>query len=51
MHLFQSLSPLCCVLFFVASVNAADEIKAVQLYSQDELLSLISKNEHLGRVC
>lgn len=27
-----------------------DEIKAVQLYSQDELLKLINKNEHLGRV-
>ncbi len=32
------------------SVNAADEIKAVQLYSQDELLRLINKNEHLTQV-
>lgn len=29
---------------------AAEPIKAVELYSQDELLSLIQKNEHLSRV-
>ncbi|MDN4503963.1 tetratricopeptide repeat protein [Alteromonadaceae bacterium BrNp21-10] len=28
----------------------AQEIKAVQIYSQDELLTLIDKNEHLARV-
>ena len=50
MQLFKSLSLFCCALVFVASSNAADEIKAVQLYSQDELLDLISRNEHLGRV-
>ncbi|WP_339725938.1 tetratricopeptide repeat protein [uncultured Paraglaciecola sp.] len=49
MHLFKSLL-LLCYAFFVISANAADEIKAVQLYSQDELLSLINKNEHLSRV-
>tara|TARA_B110000240_G_C13447535_1_gene431006 strand:- start:167 stop:793 length:627 start_codon:yes stop_codon:yes gene_type:complete len=49
MHLFKSLL-FCCVLIFVVSVNAADEIKVVQLYSQDELLGLIDRNEHLSRV-
>ena len=34
-----------------ASVSfAAEELKAVQLYSQDELLRLIHRNEHLSRV-
>lgn len=32
------------------SANAAEELKAVQLYSQDELLELIVRNEHLSRV-
>ncbi|MCF2949318.1 sel1 repeat family protein [Paraglaciecola aquimarina] len=32
------------------SVQSAEEIKAVQLYSQDELISLINRNEHLSRV-
>jgi len=50
MHLFKYLSLFFCTLFFVTSANAADEIKAVQLYSQDELLSLINKNQHLTRV-
>jgi hypothetical protein len=50
MRLFKSLLLSCCVSLFVASSNAADEIRAVQLYSQDELLSLINKNEHLSRV-
>lgn len=31
-------------------VQAAEEIKAVQLYSQDELIGLINRNEHLSRV-
>lgn len=50
MHLFKSLSLTFCALVFVASTYAADEIKAVQLYSQDELLGLINRNEHLTRV-
>jgi hypothetical protein len=50
MYLFKSLSLCCCALVFVAATHAANEIKAVQLYSQDELLSLINKNEHLTRV-
>jgi hypothetical protein len=50
MRLFKSLLLSCCVSLFVASSNAANEIRAVQLYSQDELLSLINKNEHLSRV-
>ena len=33
----------------VTSVNAQD-IKAVQLYTQDELINMINKNEHLTRV-
>lgn len=33
-----------------AAVNAAEPIQAVELYSQDELLKLIQKNEHLTRV-
>ena len=40
----------CLTVSLTFSVSAADEIKAVQLYSQDELLSLINKNEHLSRV-
>ncbi|MFT4811230.1 MAG: hypothetical protein ACI9LX_004603 [Paraglaciecola sp.] len=50
MRLFKSLLLSCCVSVFVGSTNAADEIRAVQLYSQDELLGLINKNEHLSRV-
>ena len=50
MPFFKSFSILCCVLSFVAVTHAADEIKAVQLYSQDELLGLINRNEHLSRV-
>lgn len=50
MRVFKPLSIFSCVLFFAALSHAADEIKAVQLYSQDELLSLINKNEHLSRV-
>lgn len=39
----------CCL--SVASVaNAAEPLKAVQLYSQDELIRLINRNEHLSRV-
>lgn len=50
MHLFKYVSLFCCALGFIASTHAANEIKAVQLYSQDELLDLINKNEHLSRV-
>jgi TPR repeat protein len=50
MPLFKSISLCFCILFFVTSAKAADEIKAVQLYSQDELLELINKNQHLTRV-
>lgn len=32
------------------TVKAAESLQAVQLYSQDELLRLISRNEHLSRV-
>jgi hypothetical protein len=33
-----------------AAVQAAEPIRAVQLYSQDELIGLIERNEHLSRV-
>lgn len=35
---------------FAFSARAADELRAVQLYSQDELIRLINRNEHLSRV-
>ncbi len=39
------------LLWLLAPVQAtAQEIKAVQLYSQDELIGLINRNEHLDRV-
>ena len=39
------------IVFTWLSVDSqAQEIKAVQLYSQDELIKLINKNEHLDRV-
>jgi hypothetical protein len=45
---------LCLVMLFVStSVSTlvqGQEIKAVQLYSQDELIRLINRNEHLSRV-
>ena len=50
MHLFKYLSLFCSAFVFVAVTHAANEIKAVQLYSQDELLSLINKNQHLNQV-
>jgi TPR repeat protein len=50
MFIAKSISLLCLTASLTFSVSAADEIKAVQLYSQDELLSLINKNEHLSRV-
>jgi TPR repeat protein len=50
MRSFTTLFLSCAVLLFVVPANAADQIKAVQLYSQDELLGLINKNEHLSRV-
>jgi TPR repeat protein len=50
MCVFKPLYLFCCALNFVAFVSAAEDIQAVQLYTQDELLSLISKNEHLNQV-
>lgn len=44
-----NIACLCCGLFFVGHAHA-QEIKAVQLYSQDELIKLINNNEHLDRV-
>ena len=34
----------------VGSAVQAQEIKAVQLYTQDELINMINRNEHLNRV-
>jgi hypothetical protein len=48
-HLFKLLI-LLCSLSLIVNVHAVDEIKAVQLYSQDELIGLINRNEHLSRV-
>ncbi|WP_370242040.1 tetratricopeptide repeat protein [Marisediminitalea sp.] len=38
-----------CTLLPVTAASA-QEVKAVQLYTQDELINLINKNEHLDRV-
>ncbi|MFT2092078.1 tetratricopeptide repeat protein [Paraglaciecola sp. 2405UD69-4] len=38
------------MLLFIGNLTAAENIKAVQLYSQEELLQLINRNEHLSRV-
>lgn len=34
----------------LGSAVQAQEIKAVQLYTQDELINMINRNEHLDRV-
>ncbi|MFT4993614.1 MAG: TPR repeat protein [Paraglaciecola sp.] len=47
---FCKLLILLCPFALIANGHAADEIKAVQLYSQDELIGLINSNEHLSRV-
>ncbi|MFT5676118.1 MAG: TPR repeat protein [Paraglaciecola sp.] len=39
-----------CFFGLIGKAKAADEIMAVQLYSQDELIGLINRNEHLSRV-
>jgi hypothetical protein len=42
-----------CIFFFtfsLAPAYAAEPIKAVELYTQDELLTLINNNQHLDRV-
>lgn len=41
---------LLSALFVNLPVSAADPIQAVQLYSQDELIRMIDRNEHLSRV-
>ena len=43
----------CCLMFvlgFSQVCFAQSELKAVQLYSQDELIRLINRNEHLSQV-
>lgn len=46
------IKPFCiaALLWFSVSSIAAQELEAVQLYSQDELLALIKTNSHLRRV-
>ena len=46
------IKPFCiaALLWFSVSSIAAQELEAVQLYSQDELLGLIKTNSHLRRV-
>lgn len=49
----MKLGYLLVSLVFVFSIKqtlSAEELKAVQLYTQDELIRLIEKNEHLDRV-
>ena len=41
---------VACLLFLPALSFAQDDIKLVQLYSQDELLKLIDANAHLDRM-
>lgn len=50
MPLLKSFLLAYTLCFLVANTNAADQIRAVQLYSQDELIALINNNEHLSRV-
>lgn len=51
MHTFvrTSMFAFVCALLPVTAASA-QEVKAVQLYTQDELINLINKNEHLDRV-
>lgn len=49
MQLIKFSLAVSCVMFFATS-QAAEQIKAVQLYSQDELIGLIDRNEHLTQV-
>ncbi|MDP5032788.1 MAG: sel1 repeat family protein [Paraglaciecola sp.] len=39
-----------CLFLLVTVAQAEEEIVAVQLYSQDELIEMINRNEHLARV-
>lgn len=41
---------LGAALLVFSQTSAAQQIKAVQLYSQDELIRMINRNEHLDRV-
>ena len=51
MHTFvrSSVFAFVCALLPVSAASA-QEVKAVQLYTQDELINLINRNEHLDRV-
>lgn len=41
---------VCSAILFAGRARAEEEIFAVQLYSQDELIEMINRNEHLARV-
>ncbi len=47
--LFPISVAISCIQLMAASAYAQD-LKAVQLYTQDELIRMINKNEHLDRV-
>ena len=47
---FCSIWALALVAVSVGFSAHAQDVRAVQLYSQDELINLINKNEHLDRV-
>lgn len=48
----QLIATFCLSLLAIAasSASADEELKVVQLYTQDELIDLINKNQHLTRV-
>lgn len=45
---FSMFTAALCMLFSVSVLS--EELKAVQLYTQDELIAMINKNTHLNRV-
>lgn len=47
---FRTIITSCVLLLASTATFAADPMKAVQIYKQDELLDLIKKNQHLQRV-
>ena len=49
-HRIKTLIASAVLLLSCSSAFAADPMKAVQIYKQDELLDLIKKNQHLQRV-
>ncbi|GAA0858547.1 tetratricopeptide repeat protein [Aliiglaciecola litoralis] len=50
MRLLNALTYATLVCLYCSNAHAAEPIKAVELYSQDELLKMINDNQHLDRV-